>query len=98
MPCKNETWWAENKRQFYLPLLRWQLAETNQTNLPALATSCYELNLFGDWEKQLERQNMVTAREIEKAIRWDGDQFVSNYVEAHPKVKNQLAGQSSGSY
>jgi hypothetical protein len=107
MPCKNETWWAENKRQFYLPLLRWQLAETNQTKLPALATSCYELNLFGDWEKQLERQNMVTAREIEKAIRWDGEtyscsgkenQFVSNYVEAHPKVKNQLAGQSSGSY
>ena len=32
IPARNGTWWAENKRRFYLPLLRWQLAEVSQTN------------------------------------------------------------------
>jgi hypothetical protein len=94
MPFKNEAWWAENKRRIYLPLLRWQLAETNQTNSPALATSYYQLNRFSDWEKQLSKQGVVTAREIEKAIRWDGvtyscagmgNKLISDYVQAHPE-------------
>jgi hypothetical protein len=107
MPARNETWWAENKRRFYLPLLRWQLAEASRTNSPVLATSYYQLNLFSDWEKQFQSRGIVTAREIEKAIRWDGvtyscagmgNQLISEYVRAHPGIKNQLAGQSSGSY
>jgi hypothetical protein len=90
MPAKNETWWAENQRRFYLPLLRWQLA--GKTNSPALASSYYQLNLFSDWEKQLQQRGVVTAREIEKAIRWDGvtyscagmgHQMISEYVKAH---------------
>ena len=96
MPSKNETWWAENKRRFYLPLLRWQLAEGDKTNSPALATSFYELNRFADWEKQLHQQGITTAREIEQAQRWDGvtyscaglgNQMVSAYVKAHPAEK-----------
>ena len=96
MPNKNETWWAENKRRFYLPLLRWQLAATDKTNSPALATSFYELNLFADWEKLLHQQGITTAREIEQAIRWDGvsyscagmgNQMISAYVKAHPPIK-----------
>ena len=98
MPFKNEAWWAENKRRFYLPLLRWQLAEANQTNSPAVASSYYQLNLFSDWENQLQRQKIVTARGIEKSIRWDGvtyscagmgNQMISDYVKAHPEIKNQ---------
>jgi hypothetical protein len=94
MPFKNETWWAENKRRCYLPLLRWQLAEANRTNSPALAGSYYQLNLFSDWEKQLQQRGLVTAREMEKAIRWDGvtfscagmgHQMISDYVKAHPE-------------
>jgi hypothetical protein len=96
MPNKNETWWAENKRRFYLPLLRWQQAENDRTNSPALATSFYELNLFADWEKQLHQEGLTTAREIEKAQRWDGvtyscagmgNQMVSAYVKAHPPIQ-----------
>jgi hypothetical protein len=95
MPFKNETWWAENKRRFYLPLRRWQLT---QTNSPALATSVYQLNLFADWEKQLQQQGIATAREIEKAQRWDGvtyscagmgHQMISKYVQAHPEIFNR---------
>ncbi len=107
MPFKNEAWWAENKRRFYLPLLRWQLAEANQTNSPAVASSYYQLNLFSDWENQLQRQKIVTARGIEKSIRWDGvtyscagmgNQMISDYVKAHPEIKNQSVGQPSGFY
>ena len=94
MPNKNETWWAENKRRFYLPLLRWQLATGEKTNSLALATSYYQLNRFADWEKQLQQGGLVTAREIEKAQRWDGVtyscagmgyQMISEYVKAHPE-------------
>jgi len=93
MPNKNETWWAENKRRFYLPLLRWQLAAAGGTDAPAVATSYYQLNLFDDWEKRLQQQGIVSARKIEQAQRWDGvtyscagmgNQMVSAYVKAHP--------------
>jgi hypothetical protein len=73
-------------------LLRWQLAEGDKTNSLALATSFYQLNLFADWEKQLHQCDITTAREIEKALRWDGvagsgmgNQTVSAYVRAHPE-------------
>jgi hypothetical protein len=91
---KNEAWWAENKRRFYLLLLRWQLAEASQPHSPALASSYYQLNLFADWEKQLKAQGITPAREIEQAIRWDGvtyscagmgNQMISDYVKAHPQ-------------
>jgi len=93
MPFKNETWWAENKRRFYLPLQRWQLAQADRASSPALATGFYELNLFSDWETELHRQGIVTAREIEKAIRWDGvtyscaglgNKIVGDYLKTHP--------------
>jgi hypothetical protein len=93
MSFKNEAWWAENKRRIYLPLLRWQLA---QNNSPALAASYYQLNRFSDWENQLQEQGVITAREIEKAIRWDGvtpscagtgNQIISDYVRAHPESR-----------
>jgi hypothetical protein len=95
MKFKNETWWAENQRRFYLPLLRWQLAAASQTNAPALATDYYQLNLFVDWEQQLQQRGITPAREIEKALRWDGvtpsnagrgNQIISAYVAAHPAL------------
>jgi hypothetical protein len=94
MPFKNEAWWAENKRRIYLPLLRWQLAETNRDDSLALASSYYQLNRFSDWEGWLQEQDVVIAREIEQAIRWDGvmqsytgmgNQIISDYVQAHPE-------------
>jgi sugar lactone lactonase YvrE len=90
---RNPAWWAENKRRIYLPLLRWQLAD-EATNHAVLATSCYQLNLFADWEKQLKAQGITPAREIEKALRWDGvtyscagmgNQMVRDYLKAHPE-------------
>ena len=86
MPSKNETWWAENKRRFYLPLARWQLAQSDSIESTALATSYYQLNLFSDWENGLQRQGLITVREIERALRWDGVTFSyagkGNHVDA----------------
>ena len=55
MPFKNAAWWAEHKRRIYLPLLRWQLADS-ATNHPELASSYYQLDLFADREKELKAQ------------------------------------------
>jgi len=92
---RNPAWWAENKRRLYLPLLRWQLAEKSTNDLPALASSLYQLNLFADWETQLQARGLTPARDIEKAIRWDGVtyscagmgyQMISDYVKVHPEI------------
>jgi hypothetical protein len=97
MPFKNEAWWAENKRRIYLPLLRWQLTQTNQNDSMAPASSYFQMNLFSDWENQLQQRGIVTAREIEKAIRWDGvmrvnegmgNKIISDYVKAHPENRD----------
>jgi sugar lactone lactonase YvrE len=104
MPCRNAIWWAENKRRIYLTLLRWQLSETALTNSLALAGSYYELNFFSEWEKQLHTRGITTAREIEKALRWDGvtyscagmgNKMISEYVQAHPDIKIQSLGQTT---
>ena len=98
MPYKNETWWAENKRRFYLPLARWQLAQYDCAKSAALTTSFYQLNLFSFWEAGLKRQGLTTTREIERALRWDGvtfsyagkgNQIVREYLKAHPQINQQ---------
>jgi hypothetical protein len=97
---RNPAWWAENKRRIYLPLLRWQLAD-GTSNHAALAMCCYQLNLFADWERQLKAQGITPAREIEKALRWDGvtcscagmgNQMVRDYLKAHPEAAADVPG------
>ncbi len=98
MPFKNETWWAENQRRFYLPLLRWNLqqAEKNpaETNAESVASCYYQLGLYAQWEERLKASGILTAREIEQAQRWDGVtpsnagrgyQMIADYVKAHSK-------------
>ncbi len=99
LPLKNETWWAVNKRRFYLPLLRWYLknnkgSEPSQfTQTSPLATCYYQLGLYPQWEERLKTLGIVPARDIEKSLRWDGVTYsyagkgyevVTNYLAAHP--------------
>ena len=98
MQFKNPAWWADNKRRIYQPLLRWQLAQ-KATNHPAALASCfYQLNLFADWEKQLKVQKLIPAREIERALRWDGvtyscagmgNQMVREYLQKNPEARTE---------
>jgi sugar lactone lactonase YvrE len=99
LPLKNETWWAVNKRRFYLPLLRWYLknnvgSEPSQfTETSPLATCYYQLGLYPQWEESLKTLGIVPARAIEKSLRWDGVTYsyagkgyevVTNYLVTHP--------------
>jgi len=77
----NPTWWAENKQAYYLPLLRWYaeqnggaaLKDTTTSKLALkLGTCCYELEMYSEWEAYQSRGGLHTAREIEKALTWDG--------------------------
>lgn len=100
MPAWNAVWWAENQRRFHLPLLRWhvQAAEKNASASGGdLATCYYRLGHFMEWEKKLKGQNVVPARDIEKALRWDGvtyscagkgNEIVAEYLRTHPARLN----------
>jgi hypothetical protein len=57
--------------------------------------------------KKLHRENITTAREIERGLRWDGvtyscagmgNKIVTDYLKAHPEIRNQPVGQPSGFY
>ena len=96
MPVWNAVWWAENQRRIHLPLLRWHVraAEKNASASGGdLATCYYRLGHFMEWEKKLKGQNVVPARDIEKALRWDGvtyscagkgNEIVAEYLRTHP--------------
>jgi hypothetical protein len=113
MPHRNPTWWAENRRRVHLPLLRWMLDQEQPANaqLPPnateLATSFHELDLYKEWENLLAKQDIVTAREVEKALRWDlvtydcsrqGNKIVREYIAAHPEKFARVEAEAAPSH
>jgi len=99
----NPVGWATQRRRFYGPLLRWYLPRLerdeqaqeppleNKILLKRLATCCYHLGLYAKWEEYQKMQGLLPAREIEKALRWDGKtsysgkgyETVSAYLAEH---------------
>ncbi len=75
----NSSWWGVQSRQFYVPLLRWYVqAVTNsapgmQTGFnKSLATCYYQAGQYQEWEEGQRHNNLIPARDVEKALRWDG--------------------------
>lgn len=74
---QNPAWWAQNGRNAYARLLLWlQNAQTTPPDAtPELYKrmgTCYaSLSLFSQWEQMQQRRGLTTARDIEKALRWD---------------------------
>jgi len=75
----NSLWWGANSHQFYVPLLRWYAqAVTNavpgmQVGLSkCLATCYYQMGQYQEWEEEQRHNNLIPARDVEKALRWDG--------------------------
>jgi hypothetical protein len=75
----NAPWWAAEARRFASGILRW--ASENTKSLPpgdaqkilgATAACYYSLGLYGQWEAGQAALGKVTARQIEKSIKWDG--------------------------
>ena len=74
----NPAWWATEGRSYYAILARWLAypKEKNSAENPIfvanLGTCYYQLNGFAAWERLQKQRGLTTAREIEKALRWDG--------------------------
>ncbi len=100
---ENPTWWASESRRIQARLLLWLEAQRAQTPpqampqlLKRLGTVYYSLAMFGQWEEMQRRRGLTTARDIEKALRWDrklkdetgkGRQIITEYLlakEARP--------------
>ncbi len=74
---RNSAAWAANQRLDYTLLLRWCVA--NYGAIPKtfaiadIAEKCYyHLNLFPRWEAVEQSRRVLTSRQIEKGLRWDG--------------------------
>ena len=96
----NPFWWATEGAHFYRPLLRWYLKALGEVQpgpvkqeLYARAATCYyRLGLYEKWEAGQILLGKTTARQIEKALRWDGIhdfdgkgyQVVTDYLREHP--------------
>ena len=76
----NAAWWATEGVHLYRPLLRWYLAALKEVppgpvkqELYARAATCYyRLGLYEKWEAGQVLLGKTPARQIEKALRWDG--------------------------
>ena len=75
----NSSWWGTNSRQFYALLLRWytQVAarglDEKQTSFKQhLATCYYQTGDYKNWEEVQRQIGLTPARDVEKALRWDG--------------------------
>ena len=93
---QNQNAWASGYHYNSVQMLRYLMSPTMEQNLIEsdrirYRGSClYNLSLFDKWEWTQSIRGLTTARQIEKAIRWDGEQgscqglgymFISNYVQ-----------------
>lgn len=96
---RNPSWWAMNNRRFYEPLIRWYRDQARDhpkdTALIAkLGDCCYGAGLYPEWEQCQRDCGLMPARDIEKALRWDG---VSAEGQGYEVVTAYLASLKSRS-
>ena len=91
----NSEWWSADSRQFYAPLLRWYTYAAGHTPKEQqadfdkpLATCCYQMGQYQQWEEEQKRIGLTPARDVEKALRWDG---VSTDGQGYQVVTDYLA-------
>jgi len=74
----NPSWHAAAARPYYLTMLRWHVQagitapRTDNALIKRRASCQYNVQLHGNWENTQRQLGLVPARDIEKAIRWDG--------------------------
>jgi hypothetical protein len=101
----NPAWWSRDSRPFYAAALRWTLKSLKDSppgpdkqRLYALATTCYyQLGRYEKWEAGQVLLGKTPARQIEKAIRWDGvHDFEGKGYETAVKYLTELVGKQGG--
>jgi hypothetical protein len=65
-----------------------------------LGSCLYALRMFDDWEKMQRQTGLIPARDVEKAIRWDGRQMRDSgaglqFVTEQLTVKQRMSAQTS---
>ena len=94
----NGTWQAINGNRFYGSLLRWYAAQAkrsaapNKSLLTSLATCYYQAGMYASWEQCQRQAGLTPARDIEKALRWDGTNGFGHGFEA---VSDYVANRST---
>ena len=80
LQADDPAWHYAESRRFYAPLARWYqnaLTRSDAAAAPAwrwaLAGCYYQLQSHAAWEQEQQRLGLVTARQIEQALRWDGN-------------------------
>ncbi|MCL5945877.1 MAG: hypothetical protein M1472_03360 [Planctomycetes bacterium] len=76
---RNPVAWAANQQLAYTAILRWCVAMygviPKDREAAAIAEKCYyHLSLFHRWEAVEKSRGILTSRQIEKGLRWDGMQ------------------------
>ncbi len=92
----NSAWWGKNGRRFYAPLLRWYAkaaTQPGQNNIDKHLASCYyQMGFYQTWEEEQKHLGLTPARDIEKALRWNG---ISNNTTGYKAVTEYLAQQNA---
>jgi hypothetical protein len=107
MRLTNTVWWATEGRRFYAPVLRWTQAGLKaapagpeKQQLLARATTCqYQLGLYEKWEQGQVLCGKTPARQIEKALRWDGNTYSyqgKGFEIVSAYLKSRAAGEVVG--
>jgi len=69
-------WFAKHGRVIVVPLARWlrqnEKIISNRDYRSVEATAFYMSGLYDTWESQERANGVITARQIEKSLRWDG--------------------------
>jgi hypothetical protein len=73
MRQENPYAWALCRRQMYREILLSAARLESPSRRPAVAGTCYyQIGLFEQWENEQRESNLMPARDIEKALRWNG--------------------------
>ncbi len=93
--------WATDQRLAYISVLRWCAACYGATpinpTVAAVAEKCYyHLGLFYNWESAEKSRGMLTSRQIEKGLRWDGGTVNYKGLE-YTVIRRSIAAHSATS-
>jgi hypothetical protein len=83
----NPVWFQSQSRTFYLPLTRFLAQTDSSEKVLLLPDAYYHLGMFNEWEEAQRANGLEPARDIEKALSWNGEEMVTGrgreFIEAY---------------
>jgi hypothetical protein len=75
MQEQNPYAWALSRKLAYRDILlstRFRPESPPKAASEIVATCFYELGLYGEWENEQQKLGVMSARHVERSLRWDG--------------------------